>query len=107
MYQIECTACNCKYIGETGRMLGIRIKEHLSGKRRSNLMTPLGKHRIGGHHGEDFDVKCTILACEAEISSRKALEAFWIFPRNPRMNNRNECLPITNDFLPFVSECEL
>ncbi|KAL6731463.1 hypothetical protein Aduo_002329 [Ancylostoma duodenale] len=38
---------------------------------------------------------------------RKALEAFWIAARNPKMNNRNECLSITSDFLPYISLCEL
>ncbi|KAK6761196.1 hypothetical protein RB195_022308 [Necator americanus] len=33
IYQIECLMCNAIYIGETGRMLNVRIKEHLAGKR--------------------------------------------------------------------------
>ena len=107
IYQIECRACNSTYIGETGRDLATRIKEHLAGKRRDMTTTPLGKHKIEEHNGNDFDVACTILGYEAEISSRKALESFWIFARKPRMNGRNECPSITNEFLPFVSECEL
>ena len=107
IYQIECLACNATYIGETGRPLAIRIKEHLAGKRRGNVRTSLGRHLIEEHSGNEFDVKCTILACETEISARKALEAFRISARNPRMNNRNECVSITNDLLPFMSHCDL
>ena len=88
-------------------MLSVRIKEHLTGKRRGSSMTPLGRHKNDKHDGNDFEVKCTILAHEKEISARKALEAFWISVRNPSMNNKNECLSITNEFLLFVTLCEL
>ena len=107
VYQIECLTCNALYVGETGRTLSIRIREHLASKRRKSLTSPLGKHRIETHGGDDFDTKCTILTYEKEISARKALEAFWISAKNPAMNNKNECLSITSDFLPFVSLCEL
>ncbi|EYB86981.1 hypothetical protein Y032_0270g862 [Ancylostoma ceylanicum] len=103
IYQLECLTCSETYIGETGRVLGVRIKKHLAGKRRASLVTPLGRHKNQSHHGRDFDVKCTILAHETETSARKTLEAFWISVRNSSMNNKNECLSITNDFMPFVS----
>ncbi|KAK6760185.1 hypothetical protein RB195_021614 [Necator americanus] len=106
IYQIECLTFNAIYIGETGRLLNVRIKEHLAGKRRGSSMTPLGHHKNDKHHGNEFEMKCTILAHEKEISARKALEAFWISVRNPSMHNKNECLSITNDLLPFVTLCE-
>ncbi|EYC22102.1 hypothetical protein Y032_0018g3714 [Ancylostoma ceylanicum] len=107
MYQIECLDCSALYIGETSRALAVRVNEHLASKRRGSRITPLGKHRHEAHDGNDFDVKCKILACESEISARKALEAFWITVCNPEMNSKNECLSITSDFLPYISLCEL
>ena len=107
VYEIECLTCKATYIGETGRSLSVRISEHMAGKRRESLMTPLGRHRREAHGGRDYSVKCSILAHESEISARKTLEAFWIFSRNPSMNNKNECLSITSDFLPFIPLCEL
>ena len=100
-------SCNATYIGETGRLLGIRIKEHLAGKRRGNVSTPLGKHKVEVHHDSDYEVKCVILAHETEITARKALEAAWICTKDPPMNNRNECPSMTNELLPFLSLCEL
>ena len=79
----------------------------MASKRRRSLISPLGKHRVEAHGGNDFEVKCTILSHEREISARKALEAFWISAKNPTMNNKNECLSITSDFLPYISLCEL
>ena len=71
------------------------------------MVKPLGKHKREDHSGNDFDVACRILAYEPDISARKALEAFWISVRNPRMNNRNEHISITSDLMPFVPLCEL
>ena len=107
VYQLQCMSCNATYIGETGRLLGIRIKEHLAGKRRGNISTPLGRHKVEVHHDSDYEVKCVILAHETEIVARKALEAAWICSRDPPMNNRNECPSMTNELLPFLSLCEL
>ncbi|KAK6742395.1 hypothetical protein RB195_009952 [Necator americanus] len=103
----ECLICNATYVGETGRNLGVRINEHMAGKRRKSLITPLGRHRHEAHNGNDYDVKFVILAHETEISARKTLEAFWILKSNPSMNNGNECLSITNEFLPLVPLCDL
>ncbi|EYC37951.1 hypothetical protein Y032_0755g2082 [Ancylostoma ceylanicum] len=107
IYEIECSVCHARYIGETGRPLCVRVNEHLASKKRESLVTPLGKHRREAHGGNHFSVKCKILAYEAQTSARKALEAFWITARNPDMNSRNEHLAITSDLMPFLSLCEL
>ncbi|XGW34592.1 hypothetical protein V3C99_018497 [Haemonchus contortus] len=107
VYQLRCSVCGEIYIGETGRMLGIRVKEHLAGKRRGSLLTPLGRHRLEGHQGNDFDIECKILAYENEIGARKILEALHIRTKNPGLNNRNECLTITSELLPFIPFCGL
>ena len=107
VYQLECLTCNATYIGETGRALCIRVKEHLASKRKGTLTSPLGRHKLEAHGGDDFDVRCIILACETEITARKALEAAWIYTGNPAMNNKNECVLIRGELLPFVSLCEL
>ncbi|KAK6748873.1 hypothetical protein RB195_001474 [Necator americanus] len=86
IYRLGCLTCNAMYIGETRRMLNVRIKEHLAGKRRRSSMTPLERHKNDKHDGNEFEIKCTILAHEKEISARKTLEAFWISVRNPSMN---------------------
>ena len=107
VYQLECMRCKAAYIGETGRALSIRVKEHLASKRRGTLTSALGKHKLEVHNGKGFDVKCKILAHETEITAREALEAAWIFAVDPSMNNRNECISAATDLLPFVSLCEL
>ncbi|KAK6744028.1 hypothetical protein RB195_010992 [Necator americanus] len=56
---------------KVGRSVGVRINEHMAGKRRKSLITPLGRHRHEAHNGNDCDVKCVILVHETEISARK------------------------------------
>ena len=107
VYEIQCMTCQAKYIGETGRMLRVRINEHLASKRRESLISPLGKHRRENHNGNDFHVKCKILAHESDTSARKTLEALWILARVPEMNSRNEQMSITNDLMPLLSLCGL
>ena len=102
VYLISCKACDGNYIGETGRPLCVRIKEHLAGKRRSALNTPLGSHRVQAHNGNDFEVEVTILAQEQNTSARKIVEAFWINSMNPTMNRREECLTITRDMQQYI-----
>lgn len=83
---------------ETVRAFALRIKEHSASRRRGILNS--GKHRIEGHGGTNFDEKCTIIKCETDESSTKPLEMFWISAQNPAMDNRNECLSTTSEFLP-------
>ena len=100
IYLISCGTCGDEYIGETGRPLCIRIKEHLDGKRKARQGTPLGTHRIQKHSGDDFDIKVAILARDTKTPTRKLLEAFWINAKNPTMNSREECPEITRDLAP-------
>ena len=97
-----CKICGDEYIGETGRPLSVRIKEHLDGKTKNKSNTPLGTHRAQKHNGVDFEINVTILAQEPKISARKILEAFWIKSKNPKMNNRDECLQITHDLARYI-----
>ncbi|EYC01487.1 hypothetical protein Y032_0107g3832 [Ancylostoma ceylanicum] len=62
VYLITCQACGDQYIGETGRPLCIRVKEHLDGMTRSRISTPLGVHRRHSHGNCSFAI-CEIALC--------------------------------------------
>ena len=95
-------ACGERYIGETGRPLYVRIKEHLVGRLRAKTNTPLGLHRAQKHNGESFDIEVTILAQERKTSARKILEAFWINSMCPEINRREECRVNTRDMEQYI-----
>ena len=46
VYQLTCNDCPAMYIGETGRQIGVRVKEHL----KKNDTSAFGRHlNISGH----------------------------------------------------------
>ena len=47
VYQVECPECPLTYIGETGRMLATRMKDHLNFR---NPLTAAGEHCAHEHH---------------------------------------------------------
>ena len=52
MYAIKCRTCNKLYIGETGRRLGDRFREHLRSTRLSGTYLPIGRHFTGHSIGD-------------------------------------------------------
>ncbi|VDP00532.1 unnamed protein product [Heligmosomoides polygyrus] len=102
VYLITYQSCGEEYIGETARLLHVRVKEHLDGKAKSRTSTAMGHHRVHGHTGEDFEVRVKLLAVEAQTAARKALEAFRIHAKDPRLNRKEECLYITRELRPYI-----
>ena len=47
VYQVECPECLLPYIGETGRTLATRMKDHLNLR---NPLTAVGEHCAHDHH---------------------------------------------------------
>ena len=105
VYCIECAQCGEIYIGETGRKLYIRLKEHIAGRNKSSQATALGTHRVQSHNGSNFDIVVTVLEVESDVSARKLLEACWIRAKSPNMNRKDECISITTHLVPFLSKC--
>ncbi|VDO96898.1 unnamed protein product [Heligmosomoides polygyrus] len=107
VYLITCTECNEEYIGETGRPLWVRVKEHMDRLRRCQISTLLGEHRQRSHGGAMVGVAITILAREVDIAARKTLEALWIAFKNPAINRREERVALTQELAPFADLCGL
>ena len=101
VYLITCQSCGDTYVGETGRPLCIRIKEHMDGLNKSKISTPLGMHRSLKHDNAEIQIGVTILSHESEILARKTLEAFWIAAKKPKINRKDECIAITKELAPY------
>ncbi|VDM85052.1 unnamed protein product [Strongylus vulgaris] len=50
-----------------GGALGLRVKVHMANERRGNLALPLGRNKFEAHEGNDFEVKCVILAYDVLV----------------------------------------
>jgi len=49
VYRATCLHCDKTYIGETGRPLLHRLREHENSSRMGNTKTPLGEHLATDH----------------------------------------------------------
>lgn len=57
IYCIKCSRCNLLYVGETGRRLGDRIREHIYDIRKGDLTKPVSRHFNSANHSlNDFVV---------------------------------------------------
>ena len=74
VYCIFCSKCNIYYVGETGRRLGDRFREHLSDiKNKRVAKSDVAKHfNLNSHSIEDVNV-CGLLYC-TNTTERKQKE---------------------------------
>ena len=103
IYEIECAVCKSKYIGETGRALVSRVKEHLADSRYYQSQTrkgPFAAHRRDEHNGEEIGMNVKILAVERKLQERLIKEALFIRKENPQINGRAEM----SESLKFLCE---
>jgi len=79
IYMIICNKCNLQYIGETGRTLGLRFRDHLYAIRH-NTPTPIGSHfNQTGHTLQDVSVLAidSLYQVSGSPEMRKNLEKQW------------------------------
>ena len=94
VYQLTCQECsvnakNSCYIGETGRTLKERLREHFGQLRDRTRLTEVGKHDIN-EHGEFKKErwKIAILHVERDDFRRKSYESAYIKAMKPSINNQ-------------------
>ncbi len=84
------------YVGETGRQLNTRIKEHKlaianqdSYNNKIFSTTQLQKHMFNHHFGTTPDWNIEILGKERSTQNRKIKEAIEIINHKPTLNNNS------------------
>ena len=87
VYQIPCSDCPQTYIGQTGRTLGQRIKEHKKAVKDRNVITfALAEHTCQTGHTIDWS-RTEILGTNQNTSRRCLLES-WMIQKEPHTLNR-------------------
>ena len=81
IYCITCTLCKKLYIGETGRRLGDRFREHLRDveKDDKDASKPVARHSNLPNHSKEHMSICGLSLHQGTTDSRKNLEQRFIF----------------------------
>ena len=81
IYCITCTYCNKLYIGETGRRLGDRFREHLRDVERNDkdASKPVARHFNLPNHSKQHMAVCGLSLHLGSSESRKTQEQKFIF----------------------------
>ncbi len=97
IYELKCTNCDSKYIGETGRPLHIRMDEHdrhirLHHEDLSAMAAHWLHHHLTqiGEPGSHFTIR--ILDSEKSTSKRKIKETIYIEQMKPKINTNRDNL---------------
>ena len=75
IYCLQCTHCPSTYIGQTGRKLKIRIKEHLRAIKSNKPNSSVAIH-MNKHSESDFTV--SVLGSDEHVFKRLVIESIWI-----------------------------
>ena len=89
VYLLECSICNKAYIGETGRLFRVRMREHFRSVTECNGDNAMGSHYLDEHrieHIPDFPFKCKILKRCRDYVDRRLWQSIEIKHRQPYIN---------------------
>lgn len=75
VYQIDCSDCSTSYVGETGRLLSQRVKEHKAYGIEDD--SAIAQHRFTTGHKINFE-EPKILCLENDIRRRKIMESLFM-----------------------------
>ncbi|MCG8430888.1 MAG: GIY-YIG nuclease family protein [Candidatus Omnitrophica bacterium] len=89
VYKINCS-CSKSYVGETGRPLDVRIKEHLASVKKCDQRSALSQHLLGhSNHKILWDNVQKLSINNNDMDKRKLLEAVYIKRIRPELNRDN------------------
>lgn len=99
VYRIDCEDCDVSYVGQTGRKLSIRIKEHNKHiNRNTTNKSVITEHRINLNHNFKWE-DITILDTENHYNKRLISEMIHIKRQKNSLNLQTdtESLPTAYD----------
>ena len=83
VYELQCTACPKKYIGQTGGPIKSRLREHCA-----SASSAFHQHTFNQHNSPpETCVEWRILAMQRNMMKRRALEAIFISQQRSSLVN--------------------
>ena len=101
VYEIFCANCNSVYIGEMGRSLKGRIKEHKYAVNRGDAKNRIAVHAWGSQHKVDWS-SARVRTVEWFLWKRKVLEAIYI-QREEKTFNPDRGLQLSAVWTPIIN----
>ena len=77
IYEVPCADCDCVYVGETGRSLEMRLKEHRYAVKSCDTKNGVAVHAWNNDHHVNWDA-ARVVAVEHHLTKRKVLESLHI-----------------------------
>ncbi|XP_067216923.1 reticulocyte-binding protein homolog 1 isoform X1 [Linepithema humile] len=102
VYQINCNQCEATYIGQTGRQLQIRIKEHRKDiNKKTGTLSVISEHKIKYNHEFEWD-NVKILDKEPTYRKRLISEMIHIKRHTQAINKQSDTDFLPNTYLPTL-----
>ena len=104
VYKINCSNCNCCYVGQSSRSLKIRVNEHKRDCKNFNERSALVEHmtEFNNHHF-NFD-KVKILDSERNKNKRLFSEMIFIHNNNNSINRQLDTLNLKACYKAFIDK---
>ena len=100
VYEVKCSDCEKVYIGESGRELGTRIKEHQGNINKREINSQIYKHlEESGHANFDWN-NVKVLGRSSKKDSRLFLESSFTYVN---VNSINRCDDMPDQYKPTIS----
>ena len=86
VYGIKCSNCTQIYIGQTGRPLKERLKEHERAIKKSDMANACARHVVNTRHTINLE-DVAIVHRENNVNTRLILESYTIAANQSRLLN--------------------
>ena len=100
VYKINCKNCDASYVGQSGRRLDVRIKEHTQKYINQDNNSSLYTHATNNNH--DIDLT-NIKILDTECNRGKRL---FIHTQKNYINKQFEITKLHNHYTPLTNNCE-
>ena len=102
MYQIPCAGCPATYVGQTGRCLSKRMKEHRKAVKSGDCAnSALAEHAWSHHHPVDWN-NVRVLEQQPHLYHRLTLESIHIRSHPNTLNRNDGTLPLVYNSFIFL-----
>lgn len=101
VYEIPC-CCEKTYIGETGRSVQVRLKEHIADEKYKRTKSALAEHTLETNHGILFD-KTKLIHRENHYLKRKIKETIEIVKSSNSLN-KEDSYKLSKTWLPILKK---